>query len=160
VRTIQDLSRRSIYSLATEDLDGQVQRILGRRKATLQPTAYEITIYFGQTEAKDLKEVARQIFEAFRCAAAAGRVPPARHLAHRRGEGDPGERADRGRGERLLRLARQLSLPALAPASRAPALHLRLAILHDPDEAMSPSNRRRCVTSSRRASPSGSTSSS
>ena len=44
VRTIQDLSRRSIYSLSTEDLDSQVQKILGRRKSVLQPTAYEITI--------------------------------------------------------------------------------------------------------------------
>jgi glutathione synthase/RimK-type ligase-like ATP-grasp enzyme len=67
VRTIQDLSRRSIYTLTTEDLDELVQKVFGRRKAVLQPTAYAATICFGHTEVKELKELARQIFEAFRC---------------------------------------------------------------------------------------------
>jgi glutathione synthase/RimK-type ligase-like ATP-grasp enzyme len=140
VRTIQDLSRRSIYSLATEDLDGQVQRILGRRKASLQPTAYEITIYFGQTAAKDLKDVARQIFEAFRCALL--RVEFRLHDTWRIDE------------------VKAIPVNALTPAEesgffasldsylsqrwRQPRARQRftydLAILHDPDETLAPSN--------------------
>jgi glutathione synthase/RimK-type ligase-like ATP-grasp enzyme len=67
VRTIQELSSRDIYGLATEELDALVQKLLGRRRKALQPTAYELTIFFGQCEVKELQPLARQIFETFRC---------------------------------------------------------------------------------------------
>ena len=66
VRTIQDLSRKSIYSLDTEDLDKLVQKVLGRRRSGLQPTAFELTIFFGQTAVAEMAEIARQVFETFR----------------------------------------------------------------------------------------------
>ncbi|MEY6434134.1 RimK family protein [Thioalkalicoccus limnaeus] len=67
VRTIQDLSSRDIYSLSTEELNAQVQKALGRRKAGLVPTAYELTIVFGHCGLKEFEPLARQIFETFRC---------------------------------------------------------------------------------------------
>ncbi|MCG6984685.1 MAG: RimK family protein [Thiocapsa sp.] len=68
VRTIQELSSRELYSLSTEELDGLVQRLLGRRKTSaLAPTAYELTICFGQCDVKELQHLAREIFETFRC---------------------------------------------------------------------------------------------
>jgi len=68
VRTIQELSSRELYSLSTEELDALVQRTLGRRKnAALTPTAYELTIQFGQCAVRELQPLARQIFETFRC---------------------------------------------------------------------------------------------
>ncbi|MBK1721607.1 RimK family protein [Thiocystis violacea] len=68
VRTIQELSSREIYELATEELNALAQRLLGRRKTTaLAPTAYELTICFGQCDVKELQPLARLIFETFRC---------------------------------------------------------------------------------------------
>lgn len=68
VRTIQELSSREIYGLETEELNALAQRLLGRRKTTaLVPTAYELTICFGQCDLKELQPLARQIFETFRC---------------------------------------------------------------------------------------------
>jgi len=67
VRTIQEISSRDIYSLETEELDALVQKLLGRKKPGLQPTAYELVIYFGQCDVKELQPLARQIFETFRC---------------------------------------------------------------------------------------------
>jgi glutathione synthase/RimK-type ligase-like ATP-grasp enzyme len=67
VRTIHDLSSRDIYSLETEELDALVQRLLGRRKRGLQPTAYELITFFGQCDVKGLQPLARAIFETFRC---------------------------------------------------------------------------------------------
>ena len=67
VRTIQELSSRDIYGLETEELDALVQKLLGRRKKTLQPTAYELDIFFGHCDCKELQPLARQIFETFRC---------------------------------------------------------------------------------------------
>jgi glutathione synthase/RimK-type ligase-like ATP-grasp enzyme len=67
VRTIQEISSRDIYSLETEELDAMVQKLLGRKKPGLQPTAYELITYFGQCDVKELQPLARQIFETFRC---------------------------------------------------------------------------------------------
>ena len=68
VRTIQEISSREIYDLATEELNALAQRLLGRRKTSaLTPTAYELTICFGQCDVKELQPLARLIFETFRC---------------------------------------------------------------------------------------------
>ncbi|MCW8889860.1 MAG: RimK-like ATPgrasp N-terminal domain-containing protein, partial [Sedimenticola sp.] len=39
VKTLRDLSRKSLYSLETEDLDKQVVRILGRRHKGVETTS-------------------------------------------------------------------------------------------------------------------------
>ncbi|AHK78489.1 carboxylate--amine ligase [Ectothiorhodospira haloalkaliphila] len=65
VRTLQDLSRKSIYSLDTEDIDRKVARVLGRKRSGLEPTAFEITVFFGQCAPKELREIAQQLFTVF-----------------------------------------------------------------------------------------------
>jgi glutathione synthase/RimK-type ligase-like ATP-grasp enzyme len=67
VRTIQDLSSRDIYRLETEELDALVQKLLSRRKKALQPTAYELMSFFGQCDVKELQPLTRVVFETFRC---------------------------------------------------------------------------------------------
>jgi glutathione synthase/RimK-type ligase-like ATP-grasp enzyme len=66
VRTINDLSRKSIYSLDIEDLDEHVQKILGKPKPGFTATAFELDILFGQCAASGLQELGRQLFAAFR----------------------------------------------------------------------------------------------
>ena len=66
VRTLNDLSRKSIYSLDTEDLDDQVQQVLGKPRPGFTATAFELDIYFGQSPVKEMQELARQLFDAFR----------------------------------------------------------------------------------------------
>ncbi len=66
VRTLQDLSRKSIYTLDTEDIDRKVARVLGRKKAGLQPTAFEMTVFFGQCVPAEMQEIAQQLFSMFR----------------------------------------------------------------------------------------------
>jgi glutathione synthase/RimK-type ligase-like ATP-grasp enzyme len=66
VRTIQDLSRKAIYSLDTEDLDSKLHRILVRRRENGEAAAFTLTLFFGQCEVGELKELARQLFETFR----------------------------------------------------------------------------------------------
>jgi glutathione synthase/RimK-type ligase-like ATP-grasp enzyme len=67
VRTIQELSSRGIYGLITDELNQRVQRLLGARRSGPTPTAYELTIFFGQCEIRELQSLAREIFETFRC---------------------------------------------------------------------------------------------
>ncbi|SEP90383.1 Glutathione synthase/RimK-type ligase, ATP-grasp superfamily [Ectothiorhodospira magna] len=66
VRTLQDLSRKSIYSLDTEDIDRKVARVLGRKRVGLQPTAFEMTVFFGQCAPKEMHEIGQQLFSIFR----------------------------------------------------------------------------------------------
>lgn len=62
VRTLRDLSRKSLYSLETEDLDKQVQRILGRRHKGVETTSFSVTMMFGNSPLKDFQPLARELF--------------------------------------------------------------------------------------------------
>ncbi|MDX1653955.1 MAG: RimK family protein [Candidatus Competibacteraceae bacterium] len=65
-RTINDLSRKSIYSLDIESLDDQVQKTLGKPSPGFTATAFELDVFFGQCPVKALQDLARQLFDAFR----------------------------------------------------------------------------------------------
>jgi hypothetical protein len=141
VRTIQELSSRELYSLATEELDGLVQRLLGRRKTSaLAPTAYELTICFGQCDVKELQPLAREIFETFRC-------PILRVEFRRNGTWRIGAikalplaavTAD-GEGPLFAALEGYLSQRWRQPRARL-SYRYDLAVLHDPGEELPPSD--------------------
>ncbi|MGC9363853.1 MAG: RimK family protein [Fidelibacterota bacterium] len=65
VRTMTELSRKSIYSINVEDLDDLVQRIL--KKNANGTTEIEFDIFFGLCQQNEFAELARQIFDLFRC---------------------------------------------------------------------------------------------
>lgn len=141
VRTIQELSSREIYSLETEELDALAQRLLARRKATaLMPTAYELTICFGQCSVKSLQPLARQIFETFRC-------PILRIEFRKQGSWRIGAItalplvAVTGDVQTMLftALTGYLSQRWRQPRTRL-AYRYDLAMLHDPNEKMPPSD--------------------
>jgi glutathione synthase/RimK-type ligase-like ATP-grasp enzyme len=142
VRTIQDLSHRAIYSLDTEDLNTRVQRILGRRKSGVDTTAFKVTLCFGQCDLVNLKPVARELFEIFpapllqvefqlkgdwRIAAIKPLHLAALSVTERESLGTALERY-------LGKRWRRPKTPSVA--------HYELAILYDPDEKLSPSNRK------------------
>ena len=66
VRTINDLSRRKMYTLGLSALEKWVKKqaaLLDRAEAN----AYELRIYFGTTSQNELQGLARQLFELFPC---------------------------------------------------------------------------------------------
>lgn len=63
IRTLSELSRKSIYSLDVSELDGLVHRSL--RRSTVH--SFELLIMFGQCEHAELEDLARQIYEMFPC---------------------------------------------------------------------------------------------
>jgi glutathione synthase/RimK-type ligase-like ATP-grasp enzyme len=67
VKTISDLSSKSVYSLNLEDLDPLVEK--GFRKHSDQPpgSTFQFFIFFGRCEIPHLQDVARQIFDQFPC---------------------------------------------------------------------------------------------
>ncbi|QKT02644.1 RimK family protein [Ectothiorhodospiraceae bacterium 2226] len=68
VRTTLDLSSRWIYSLNTGALDDLVQKSLGAgRHKPAATSPHELTIFFGRCAEERLQDLARQIFDMFRC---------------------------------------------------------------------------------------------
>ncbi len=65
VRTITDLSSKAIYSLSVEDLGELVRKSLKKRAGT--STSFELFIYFGQCPYREFQELARNIFDLYRC---------------------------------------------------------------------------------------------
>ncbi|MCB1141411.1 MAG: RimK family protein [Leptospiraceae bacterium] len=69
VRTLRDLSSKSVYKLDTESLDSLLQKIFskGYDSPYSNVVGIETYIFFGLCDYPILQELARQIFETFRC---------------------------------------------------------------------------------------------
>ncbi len=65
VRTINDLRRRSIYGLDVDDLNQRLSKFLPEDDSDRND--FHVRVYFGQTRHGELSEIARQAFEAFPC---------------------------------------------------------------------------------------------
>lgn len=136
VSSIQDLRLAPVVKLVSEDLDELIQKSLSRVKAD----GFDLSIYFGHNLATSHDRLATAIFNAFP-------APLLRARFERNGSwkltavrviglGEvPESHHDFlvGQAERYLRRA-----PRKAKA--APATRFDLAILHDPDDPMPPSN--------------------
>ncbi len=66
ISTLNDLTRKFIYSLEIEDVGNYVQQVFGKPRTGFTATAFELDIYFGQCLIKELHELARQLFIVFR----------------------------------------------------------------------------------------------
>jgi glutathione synthase/RimK-type ligase-like ATP-grasp enzyme len=66
VRTIQDLSRRSIYSLLTRELNRQVESAIDSKGLTTNTSRMQVAVFFGRSHYPELQEPAQQIYESFR----------------------------------------------------------------------------------------------
>jgi glutathione synthase/RimK-type ligase-like ATP-grasp enzyme len=142
VRTIQDLSRKAIYTLDTEDLERIARKTAGRAQPDVIVNGIELMIYFGQVAAPAWQDLARQLFDAFRC-------PVVRVELRRQGEWRIS--AIQAVHPHNLTAEQQTSFAEamgvyLTRRWRKPRTRTRyrydLAILHDPDEQLPPSNRR------------------
>lgn len=61
IKSINDISKKSIYSLDLEDLESHVQAA----DFTIDTDRFEINIYCGKTEHQSFSNLSRKIFEAF-----------------------------------------------------------------------------------------------
>ncbi|MCB1734989.1 MAG: RimK family protein [Gammaproteobacteria bacterium] len=141
IRTFNDLSRKAFYGHDLEELDRRVRRVLGRRKSGLETTRFEIVIVFGECRVSELAGFARELFIAFRAPLMKvvferthhWRIEAVRPVT-------PGQLDPANRDLFFDALQTYLGKPWRRPRTRK-APRYDLAILHDPDEAMPPSNR-------------------
>jgi glutathione synthase/RimK-type ligase-like ATP-grasp enzyme len=142
VKTINDLSRKAIYSLDIGDLDIALNAILSEGGNGPLPVEFAMDIFFGETDYTPLSQLARQIFETF--------PAPLMRIEFEHGN-DWKIRAVKAQGIGFLRenqgelFAQALHafnrkvLPKAEPCKRH---RYQLAILRDQDEALPPSNGR------------------
>lgn len=143
VRTIQDLSRRSIYGGIAEDLEDVVQKAVGGKASNDTPDRQETVICFGRAQAAELKDLARQIFELYPC-------PILKLEFRRQAEGWQLHAIRPGNATALMDTEHDFFVSALQEyltrrwrkARARSAYRYDLAILHDPAEKLPPSNPR------------------
>lgn len=139
VKTINDLSRKAIYTLDTGELDRALNEALGGAGGVPMPVAFSLDIRFGMTDYAPLAALARSIFDTF--PAPLLRVDFARgdawHIAAIRMHG-PGALGDSERSSCAALAAAWEGLPRRAPAARR--YRYRIAMLHDAHEELAPSN--------------------
>jgi hypothetical protein len=64
VRTINDLSHKSIYGLDIEGLDKRVQKTLGAPRSEITATTFELDVFFGHCSmGTDLEELALELLD-------------------------------------------------------------------------------------------------
>ncbi len=67
VKTMLDLSSKSMYSLDAENLDQQIQKAFKKHAHPGESDAFELDLFFGSCGIDALGALARQIFEVFPC---------------------------------------------------------------------------------------------
>lgn len=141
VRTINDLRRRSLYGVDIEDLSAQLAKFLpdGSRDAT----DFSLLVYFGRTNYEPLHDLARQVFETFPCPIL--KLEFARHkvwqIASIRPAGlnSLSDSQEDAFADALDVFSKKLW--RARPRTRR-KYRYDVAMLHDPAEAMPPSNKR------------------
>lgn len=151
VRTLQDLSRRAIYAADLDDLEEELDKVLAARAESVDERAEASTgrlvlhLFFGEvaeTEFKPLRALGRSLFESF--------PVPILQVELRRRKQAWEFRSLRPLGLRgidtEMRPAFFAALDRFLGRARSPKRPSRparwdLAILHDPDEVLPPSDR-------------------
>jgi glutathione synthase/RimK-type ligase-like ATP-grasp enzyme len=138
VKTINDLSRKAIYSLDTSELNETLNTALTDHDERTMPIEFSMDIFLGATSYKRLARLARQIFDVFP-------APVLRVDFEFDGEWQIrslkaqqiGALNERQESQLMEALASFDGQPPPAPPRR-PRYHI--AMLHNPDEELPPSN--------------------
>lgn len=141
VNTLLDLSARAIYSLQMEDLEDAVEKTL-RRLERSESESFTLDIFFGECIHRQLRNLARQLFETFPCPLlqvafqyqGGWQIAAIRPLALNRL--DP-EQVEMLAAAFTRYQSRRWRSPRVRAASR-----YDLAILHNPDDPLPPSDAR------------------
>ncbi len=66
IRTINDLSRKSLYAYDITDLSSQLDRLISSTESQRGHT-FTLKVFFGQCDIKHMQKLARQIYDQFPC---------------------------------------------------------------------------------------------
>lgn len=141
VKTILDLRQRSIYSHALPELDELLRQQV--KKLVMLPTApFTMHVFFGRTDDLRFPDLARRVFDEFRCPMLKLSVSPEDgwHIASIR----PMALSDLKPEQESFfeHTLESYTRSSWRTPKAKPAAKYSLAILHNPSEALPPSDRR------------------
>lgn len=142
VRTMLDLSHKSMYSLDTGNLDAQLQKAFSKHSSSDGEESFDMDVLFGRCRYAALGSLARQLFEVFPCPLlrvsfqrhGKWRISAIKPLALQRLQADEHD-------DFIDAFQRYRKKRWRAPKGRFSSRY-DIAILHDPDDAQPPSNSR------------------
>ncbi|MGB5306791.1 MAG: RimK family protein [Gammaproteobacteria bacterium] len=140
VRTLTDLSRKSIYSLNFENFDTRLQQLSKSHPGEVSGDHMELLVCFGQTDDEQMQDFARHLFETFPC-------PLLKVIFRRKTQWQISQIKpvalnslhDKQYALFANGLHNYLSKRWRTPKQRGSARY-DIAILHDPEEPLPPSN--------------------
>ncbi len=140
VRAINDLRRRSLYGVDIEDLNARLARFLP--DGTEDTADFSMLVYFGQTGHAPLQDLARQVFEAFPCPIL--RIEFERQRVWQIASIRPAglHTLSDAQEDTFAAALEQFSKKLWRKPRARRSFRYDLAMLHNPDEAMPPSNRK------------------
>ncbi|MEZ5450398.1 MAG: RimK-like ATPgrasp N-terminal domain-containing protein [Thiolinea sp.] len=142
ISTLQDLTRKTLYGPVLDDLDEMVNKVLGKQAQNPDIARFEIVLHFGECEDKAMQSLARKLYEAFRA--------PLLRVEFRRNGRWRISRVRVGHVNELSHLQQDFFFKTLEqqfrkrwrPPSDAQPARYDMAILHNPEEALAPSDAR------------------
>lgn len=137
LRTINDLSRKSLYAYDLSDLSAQLNKQLA---ASEQKERLLIKIYFGQSPLASLHKLARQIFEQFPCPILEVEFSFSGHWRISRISAGALNKLTDNEQDCFAEALDNFSHRLWRKPARRRQFRFDMAILHNPDEAMPPSN--------------------
>lgn len=140
VKTINDLSRKAIYSLDTNELDSTLNQKLTGHDGTQMPVVFSMDVCLGVTDYMPLQDLASQIFDTFPAPWLRVEFEHDREWTIRAIK-TPSITSLSRHQEALLAAVFQSANRRIWPIGETPKkCRTQIAILHDPEEVLPPSN--------------------
>ncbi len=139
VETILDLSRKTLYGLLLPELNAELRQEI--EKLPAQPRAgFTLVICFGQPMETHFKTLARRLFERFRCPLLKVQIGPEDNWHIRSLDAIAPSDLSRGEFDFFLEALEDYTRSSWPRPKARSAAKYSLAVLHNPREAMPPSD--------------------
>jgi glutathione synthase/RimK-type ligase-like ATP-grasp enzyme len=139
VETILDLSRKTLYGLLLPELNGVLRQEMEKLPQAPR-SAFTLVICFGQPLEAHFKTFARRVFERFRCPLMKVHVGPDDHWQVRSLDAIAPSDLSRMEFDFFLAALEDYTRSSWPKPKARSAAKYSLAVLHDPREAMPPSD--------------------
>lgn len=141
IKTINDLSRRSLYSLDIRDLDKLLEKVWEDHPSEESSSHYVENIYFGVAQHQEFQDLGRQLFDLFPCPLLQVHFKKQQRWFIESLKSLPLDELSDSDQDQFANALDNFSRKIWrAPRSRR-QYRYDLAILHNPQEVMPPSNR-------------------
>jgi glutathione synthase/RimK-type ligase-like ATP-grasp enzyme len=137
LKTINDLSRKSLYSYDLSDLSQQLSKLIA---ASPQQQSLLLKIYFGQSPDTSLQKLARQVFEQFPCPIIEVEFSFSDHWQIRQIRAAAINKLNEAEQDFFAQALDNFRHRLWRKPAKRRQFRFDMAILHNPDEAMPPSN--------------------